>query len=80
MKNTLMNTINKLSRELFGDDFNNLNESKQEVVMTEFIINYNQTMRELEQYLTSNSITKINYIPYTNSIRQVKDNINVTNK
>ena len=41
MKNILMNTINKLSRELFGDDFNNLNESKQEVVMTEFIINYN---------------------------------------
>ena len=66
MKNILMNTINKLSRELFGDDFNNLNESKQEVVMTEFIINYNQTMRELEQYLTTNSITKTNYILYTN--------------
>ena len=41
MKNILMHTINKLSRELFSDDFNNLNESKQEVVMTEFIINYN---------------------------------------
>jgi hypothetical protein len=39
--NVLMNTINKLSKELFNDDFNNLDESKQEVVMTEFIINYN---------------------------------------
>ena len=65
MKNILINTINKLSRELFGDDFNDLNESKQEVVMTEFIINYNQTMRELEQYPLTNSITKINYILYT---------------
>ena len=36
--NVLMNTINKLSKELFNDDFNNLDESKQEVVMTEFII------------------------------------------
>lgn len=43
--NVLMNTINKLSKELFNDDFNNLDESKQEVVMTEFIINYNQTHR-----------------------------------
>ena len=41
MKNTLMITINKLSKELFNDKFNNLDESKQEVVMTEFIINYN---------------------------------------
>ena len=36
-----MHTINKLSIELFSDEFNNLNESKQEVVITEFIINYN---------------------------------------
>ena len=45
--NVLMNTINKLSKELFNDDFNNLDESKQEVVMTEFIINYNQTHRDV---------------------------------
>ena len=39
--NVLMNTINELSWKLFNNDFCDLDESKQEVVMTEFIINYN---------------------------------------
>ena len=45
--NVLMNTINELSWKLFNNDFCDLDESKQEVVMTEFIINYNQTHRDV---------------------------------
>ena len=41
MKNILMNTINELSQKLFNNDFCDLDKSKQELVMTEFIINYN---------------------------------------
>jgi len=41
MKNILINTLNKLAKKLFNNEFTNLDEAKKEVVLTEFIINYN---------------------------------------
>ena len=57
-----------------NDEFYSDKEEFTKLVIKEL----NSRLRELEQYILTKLITQINYLLYTMSIRQVKDNINVT--